>query len=155
MSVGLAPLYVKRQGLAEGESLCRKHVALDASRPEAYLNLARVYNAQRSGDKALAALRLALPEGKTLPASVYSQQLQADAYYEEGMAYQAKGMLAQAVQSYAHSLEFDSNRGDTHRQLAGLYFRKGDAVRARDHPLASDKLGSPIDPALRERLFLS
>jgi tetratricopeptide (TPR) repeat protein len=118
MYVALAPLYIKRQRLAEAEDLCRKAIALDASRPEAYLSLARVYNARRAGDKAVAALRIALPEGKSFPASAYYQQLQADVFYEEGMAYQIQGKMAQAVQSYSHSLEFDSNRGDTRRQLA-------------------------------------
>jgi tetratricopeptide (TPR) repeat protein len=155
MYVALVPLYIKRQRLEEAESLCQRAIAMDASRPEAYLSLARVYNARRASDKALTALRTALPDGKSFPASAYYQHLQADVFYEEGMAYQNKGMAAQAIQSYSRAIEFDSNRGETHRQLAGLYFRKGDAARAVEHALASEKLGSPIDPSLRERIFHS
>ncbi len=69
----LASLYIKKQQFAEAEDLCRKAIALDHSRPDAYLNLARVYNAQHASDKALEALRAALPEGKEFPASEYYQ----------------------------------------------------------------------------------
>ncbi len=65
----LASLYIKKQQFAAAEDLCRKAIALDRSRPDAYLNLARVYNAQHASDKALEALRAALPEGKEFPAS--------------------------------------------------------------------------------------
>jgi tetratricopeptide (TPR) repeat protein len=143
MDLALADLYLKKRRLAEAESLCRKAIALDASRPEAYLGLARVYNAQRASDKALGALQTALPEGKELPASAFYQKLQADIYVEQGAAYQAKGMAAQAIEAYTHALGFDRDRGGVHRQLAELYRRNGDAVRAREHAALAEQLGTP------------
>ena len=53
----LASLYIRKKQFAEAEDLCRKAIALNPSRPDAYLNLARVYNAQHSSDKALEVLR--------------------------------------------------------------------------------------------------
>jgi tetratricopeptide (TPR) repeat protein len=139
----LAALYGKRRRFAEAEDLCRKAIALDASRPEAYLNLARVYNAQHSSDKALQVLRLALPDGKEFPASAFYQTLQADICVERGSAYQAKGMAAQAIEAYTRALGFDPNRGGVHRQLAELYLRSGDSARATEHATAAEKLGTP------------
>jgi tetratricopeptide (TPR) repeat protein len=122
MYVALADLYTKRRQLAAAEDLYRKAIALDASRPEAYLSLARLYNAQHSSDKALQALRVGLPDGKQLPATAFYQKLQADAYAEQGAAYQAKGMVAPAIESYSRALEFDPDLGGAHRGLAELYF---------------------------------
>jgi hypothetical protein len=39
------------------------------------VSLTQLYNARGASDQALAALRLALPEGKSLPATAYYQQL--------------------------------------------------------------------------------
>jgi tetratricopeptide (TPR) repeat protein len=153
MYVALATLYGKKQMFAEGESLCRKAIALDGSRPEAYVNLARLYNAQHSSDKALEALRLALPDGKQFPASAFYQQIQADIGFEQGVAYQAKRMPAQAIQAYSRALDFDPGRGEAHRRLAELYFRKGDKTRAIEHANAAEKLGAPIGPSLRAEIF--
>jgi tetratricopeptide (TPR) repeat protein len=110
MYLTLSTLYTRKQRLAEAEELCRKAIALDATRPEAYLSLARLYNARAASDKALAALRLALPEGKSLPATAYYQQLQADVFFEMGRAYQAKRMKSQAIEAYSHSLQLDPSR---------------------------------------------
>ena len=44
----LASLYIRKKQFAEAEDLCRKAIVLNSARPDAYLNLARVYNAQRS-----------------------------------------------------------------------------------------------------------
>ncbi len=153
MYIALAALYGKRQRLAEAEDLCRKAIALDASRPEAYLNLARLYNAQRAGDKALQAVRRALPDGKEFPASAFYQQLQADLCVEQGAAYQTKGMAAQSIEAYARALGFDPSRGGVHRQLAELYLRSGDSARAIEHATAAEKLGTPIEPSLRAEIF--
>jgi len=136
----LASLYIRKQQFAEAEDLCRKVIALDRSRPEAYLNLARVYNAQHASDKALEALRAALPEGKEFPASEYYGQLQADLAMERGAAYSAKKMYAQAIDEYTRALDFDPRRGIIHRRLAELYLRKGDAARAALHTKEADKL---------------
>ena len=120
MYLALAPLYVERRKLSEAEDLCRKAIALDAARPEAYLGLARVYNAQHASDKALQTLQRALPDGKELPASAFYQMLQADLFVEQGVAYQAKGMEAQAIDAYTRALSFDPDRGDVTRRLAKL-----------------------------------
>ena len=153
MYVALAPLYGKRQRFAEAEDLCRKAIALDASRPEAYLTLARLYNAQHASDKALQALRLGLPDGKQLPATASSQKLQADVYLELGTAYQAKGMAVQAIGAYSRALEFDPSLGSAHRHLAELYLRRGDSTRAIEHATEAEKLGASITPSLRDKIF--
>ncbi len=153
MYLALASLYAKRQRFAEAEDLCHKAIALDATRPEAYLNLARLYNAQHASDKALEALQVAMPEGKRFLASAYYEKLQADVFTEQGAAYQAKGMTARAIESYSRALVFDPNRGGIHRQLAELYFRKGDSVHALEHATAAEKLGAPIEPSLRGKIF--
>jgi tetratricopeptide (TPR) repeat protein len=153
MYLALAPLYATRRRFAEAEELCRKAIALDPSRPEAYLNLARLYNAQHASDKALDALRKALPDGKEFPSSAFYQQLQADICVEQGAAYQTKGKAAQAIEAYTRALDFDPSRGGVHRQLAELYLRKGDPARAIEHANAAEKLGAPIEPALRGEIF--
>jgi tetratricopeptide (TPR) repeat protein len=136
----LASLYIKKQQFAEAEGFCRKAIALDRSRPEAYLNLARVYNAQHASDKALEALRAALPEGKEFPASEYYGELQADLAVERGAAYTAKKMYALAIDEYARALDFSPGRAVIHRSLAELYLRKGDPARAALQTKEADKL---------------
>ena len=136
----LASLYIKKQQFAAAEDICRKAIALDRSRPDAYLNLARVYNAQHASDKALEALRAALPEGKEFPATEFYQQLQADLAVERGVAYTAKKMYARAIDAYARALDFDPRRGVVHRRLAELYLQKGDAAGAALHTKEADKL---------------
>jgi len=129
----LALLYIKNQQFAAAEELCRKAIAMDRSRPDAYLNLARIYNARHASDKALEALRTALPEGKEFPASEYYQQLRADLAVERGVAYTAKKMYARAIDEYAHALDFDPSRAVIHRRLAELYLQKADPARAALH----------------------
>jgi tetratricopeptide (TPR) repeat protein len=136
----LAALYIKKQRFAEAEDLCRKSIALDPSRPDAYLNLARVYNALHASDKALEALRAALPEGKEFPVSEYYQDLQADLAVERGAAYTAKKMYARAIDEYARALDFDPRRAVIHRRLAELYLQNGDPARAALHTKEADKL---------------
>ena len=113
---------------------------MDRSRPDAYLNLARVYNAQHASDKALEALRAALPEGKEFPASEYYGELQADLAVERGAALTAKKMYAQAIDEYARALDFDPRRAVIHRRLAELYRQKGDPDGAPLHTKEADKL---------------
>jgi tetratricopeptide (TPR) repeat protein len=153
MYVALADLDVKRHKFADAENLCRKAIALDASRPEAHLMVARVYNAQRAADRALAALRLVLPEGKAFPASAFYAGIQADVCFEQGIAYQTKGLPVQAMEAYSRALEFDPNRGEAHRHLAELYLTEGDSAHALEHAIAAEKLGATIEQALRVRIF--
>lgn len=136
----LASLYIKRQRFAAAEELCRKAIALDRSRPDAYLNLARVYNGQNASDKALEVLRAALPEGKEFPATEYYQGVQADLAVERGVAYTAKKMYAPAIEEYARALDFDPRRAVIHRRLAELYRQKGDPAGAALHTKEADKL---------------
>src|SRR5262249_11945468 len=139
MYLALSSLYTKQRRFREAEDLCKKAIALDESRPEAFLSLAQLQNAQAASDKALQAIALALPEGRRFPATAYYQQLQADIFFEEGRAYQAKRKSPQAIQAYSRSLDFDPDRGGAHRQLAELFFRTGDRSRAVDHALAAEK----------------
>jgi tetratricopeptide (TPR) repeat protein len=136
----LASLYIKNQRFAAAEDLCLKSIALDPSRPDAYLNLARVHNARHASDKALGALRAALPEGKEFPASQYYQDLQADLAVERGVAYTAKKMYNQAIDEYVRALDFDPRRAIIHRRLAELYRQKGDPAGAAQHTKEADKL---------------
>jgi len=136
----LASLYIKKRQFAEAEDLSRKAIALDRSRPDAYLNLARVYNAQHASDKALEALRAALPEGKEFTVSEYYQQLQADIAVERGVAYTAKKMYAPAIDEYVRALDFDPRRALLHRRLSELYLQKGDPAGAALHTKEADKL---------------
>jgi tetratricopeptide (TPR) repeat protein len=136
----LASLYIKKRQFAEAEDFCRKAIALDRSRPDAYLNLARVYNAQHASDKALEALRAALPEGKEFTVSEYYQELQADIAVERGVAYTAKKMYVLAIDEYARALDFDPGRADIHRHLSELYLQKGDPAGAALHTKEADKL---------------
>ena len=140
MYTAMASLYIRKGQFAEAEDFCRKAIALDPSRPDAYLNLARVYNARHASDQALEALRAALPEGKEFPVSEYYQELQADVAAERGVAYTAKKMYAQAIEEYARALDFDPRRGVVHRRLAELYLQKGDAAGAALHTKEADKL---------------
>ncbi len=137
---GLASLYIKRQRFAEAEDLCRKAIALDPSRPDTYLNLARVYNAQHASDKALEAARAALPEGKEFPVTGYYQGLQADLAVERGAAYTAKKMYDLAIKEYTQALDLDPRRAAVHRRLAELYRQTGDAAVAALHTKKADEL---------------
>jgi tetratricopeptide (TPR) repeat protein len=96
---------------------------------------------------------MALPEGKEMPASAFYQKLQADLWVEQGTAYQAKSMAAQAIEAYTRALDLDPDRGGVHRQLAELFLRRGDSARAREHATAAEKLGAPIEPLLRSEIF--
>jgi tetratricopeptide (TPR) repeat protein len=136
----LASLYIRRRQFAEAEDLCRKAIAMDSSRPDAYLNLARVYNGQHASDKALEALRAALPEGKEFPVSEYYQGLQADIAVERGVAYTDKKMYAQAIDEYTRVLDFDPRRAVIHRRLAELYLQQGDQASAALHTKEAEKL---------------
>ena len=136
----LASLYIRKKQFAEAEDLCRKAIALNPSRPDAYLNLARVYNAQHASDKALEVLRAALPEGKEFAVSEYYQGLQADLAVERGAAYTAKKMYAQAIDEYVRALDFDPRRAVIHRRLAELYLQKADPARAAQHTKEADTL---------------
>jgi tetratricopeptide (TPR) repeat protein len=136
----LASLYIKKQRFAEAEGLCRKAIAMDPSRPDVYLNLARVYNGQGASDKALEAVRAALPPGKDFPATDYYRGLQADLAVESGAAYTAKKLSARAIDEYARALDLDPSRAVIHRRLAELYRQKGDPARADLHTKEADKL---------------
>jgi tetratricopeptide (TPR) repeat protein len=136
----LASLYIRKKQFAEAEDLCRKAIALNPSRPDAYLNLARVYNAQHASDKALEVLRAALPEGKEFAVSEYYQGLQADIAVERGAAYTDKKMYALAIGEYARALEFDPRRAVIHRRLAELYLQKADPARAALHTKEADQI---------------
>jgi tetratricopeptide (TPR) repeat protein len=136
----LASLYIRKRQFAEAEDLCRKAIALNPSRPDAYLNLARVYNAQHSSDKALEVLRAALPEGTEFAASEYYQGLQADLAAERGVAYTAKKMYPLAIEAYARALDFDPRRASIHRRLAELYLQTADPARAALHTKEAEKL---------------
>jgi tetratricopeptide (TPR) repeat protein len=136
----LASLYIKKQQFAEAEAVCRKSLALNRTGPEAYLNLARVYNAQHASDKALEALRAALPEGKEFPASQYYQELQADLAVERGAAYTAKKMYTRAIEEYTRALDFDPRRSVVHRRLADLYRQKGDPAGAAQHTKEAEQI---------------
>jgi tetratricopeptide (TPR) repeat protein len=136
----LASLYIKKQQFAAAEDLCRKAIALDPSRPDAYLNLARVYNARHASDKALEVLRDALPEGREFPATEYYQELQADLAVERGVAYTDRKMYTQAIAEYTRALDFDPRRAVIHRRLAQLFREKGDPAAAVLHTKEADKL---------------
>ncbi len=137
----LASLYIRKQQFAPAEDLCRKAIAMDPTRPAAYLNLARVYNARHASDKALEALRAALPAGREFPASEYYLTLQADLAVESGIAYSTQKMYARAIEQYTRALDFDPSRAVIHRRLAELYLQKGDPAAAALHTKEADKLG--------------
>ncbi len=136
----LASLYIRRQQFAEAEDLCRKAIAMDSSRPDAYLNLARVYNARHESDKAFEALRAALPDGKEFPVSEYYQGLQADIAVERGVAYTDKKMYAEAIKEYTQALDLDPRRAAIHRRLAELYLQEGDQANAALQTKEAEKI---------------
>lgn len=147
MYLTLGSLYARKKRYQEGEELCKKAVALDPSRPEAHINLAQMYNLRGASDQALQELKLAL-DGKSFPTSPYYQQLQADAFFETGRAYQAKRQPADALRAYRTALELNPNEARTHRQLAELCLQTGDYMSAYQHAKTAEKLGSPVDPSL-------
>jgi len=147
MYLTLGSLYARKKRYQEGEELCKKAVALDPSRPEAHINLAQMYNIRGASDQALQELKLAL-DGKSFPTSPYYQQLQTDAFFETGRAYQAKNKPTEALRAYQTALALNPNEGRTHRQLAELYLRTGDYTSAYQHATAAEKLGAPVDPSL-------
>jgi len=151
MYLTLGSLYARKKRYTEGEELCRKAVALDPSRPEAHVNLAQLYNIRGASDQALAELRLAL-DGKSFPTSPYYQQLQADAFFETGRAYQAKQMTPEAVKAYLTALGLNEE-GRTHRQLAEVYAQSRDFRRAHQHAVAAEKMKSPVDALLYSQIL--
>jgi tetratricopeptide (TPR) repeat protein len=152
MYLTLGSLYARRKRYQEGEELCKKAVALDPSRPEGHVNLAQLYNIKGASDLALQELKLGI-DGKSFPSTPYYQQLQADAYFETGRAYQAKHMTPEAIRAYSTALQLNPNEGRVHRELAGLYLRSGDYAQAFQHVLVAEKLGAPVEPSLREEIL--
>jgi tetratricopeptide (TPR) repeat protein len=140
----LASLYVKKQRFAEAEDSCRKAIALDRSRPDAYLTLARIHNARHESDKALEALRAALPDGREFTVSEYYQGLQADIAAERGVAYTDKKMYSLAISEYTHALDLDPRRAAVHRHLADLYLQRGDQAAAASHTKEAERLGDAV-----------
>jgi tetratricopeptide (TPR) repeat protein len=136
MLLTLGSLYAKQKRYREAEELCRKAIAIDPGRSEGYLDLAQLFNAQRLADKALDALRKAMPPGKTFPTSPYYQTLQADIHFEFGRAWMVKRANREAIAAFLECLALDSARTEAHRQLAELYRLQGDAARAADHAAA-------------------
>jgi len=139
MYLTLGSIYARRKRYKEAEQLCMKGIALDPSRSEGYLNMAQLQNAQGGGERALAALRKAMPEGKSFPTSPYYQKLQADIHMEFGRAWETTGQPDKALHSYLSCVGLDSERAEAHARLAALYTRKGDAARARIHATAAEK----------------
>ena len=135
----LGSLYTQRSRYREAEDLCHKAIALDPAHTESYLNLAQLYNAQGLGGKALDALHLALPPGKTFPTSPYYQALQADIHFEFGRAYTAKGSRREAIAAYLRCLSMDAGRSAAHQKLAKLYREQGDAVHAAEEAALAGK----------------
>ena len=123
MCLTLGSLYLKKRRYRDAEEIVKRGIALDPSRSEGHLNLAQLYNATGANDRALAELKLAMPEGKSFPTSPYYQQLQADIHFEKGRAYQARRMPAQAIQAYQDCLSIDPNRTEAQRRLAELRSR--------------------------------
>lgn len=140
MYTALAALYIKKQQLTKAETLCRKAIAMDRTRPDAYLNLARIHNARHASDLALEALRTALPPGREFPASEYYQQLQADLAVERAIAWEAKKLPTRAIEEYLKALDLDPTRPNIHRQLAELYRQKPDPTAAATHTKEAEKL---------------
>jgi tetratricopeptide (TPR) repeat protein len=152
MYLTLGSLYAGKKKYEEGEELVKKAIALDPSRPEGHINLAQLYNLKGLGDLAIRELHLALPEGKGLPSSQYYQQLQADAFFELGRAYESKKKTAHAIQAYNNALGFNSGEGRTHARLAELYAESGDYGRAVQHLAMAEKLGTPVSAAARQAI---
>jgi tetratricopeptide (TPR) repeat protein len=138
----LGSLYLQRKRYREAEDLCRKAIALDPERSESYLNLAQLYNAQAMSSKAVDALHLALPPGKTFGSSPYYQKLQADIQFEFGRAYAAMGSPREAIAAYLRCLSLDADRPAAHHQLAKLYQAQGDAVHAAEQTALADQMES-------------
>jgi tetratricopeptide (TPR) repeat protein len=151
MYLTLGSLYAGRKRYEEGEELCRKAVALDPSRPEAHVNLAQLYNLRGASDKALHELKLAL-EGRSFPSTSYYQQLQADAFFEMGRAFLAKGQAKESIQPYLTALEFNPNEARVHRGLADACLQAGDYARALRHASMAEKLGAPVAASLRDEI---
>lgn len=140
MYLTLGSQYMQQRRYREAEEVVKKGIALDPTRPEGHLNLAQLYNVQGACDRALAELKLAIPEGKSFPTSPYYQQVQADVAFETGKAYQAKRLLAEAIQAYLRTLQLDPTRSQVHRRLAEVYLQQGDHVRAATHTSLAEKL---------------
>jgi Tfp pilus assembly protein PilF len=133
MYTAMASIYIRKQQFAEAEAVCRKAIGLDPSRPDGWLTLARVYNGRHASEKALEALRSALPEGKQFTVSGYYQDLQADVAVERAVAYTDRKLYAQAIAEYERALEVDPRRSALHLRLAELYRQTGDLTRAAHH----------------------
>lgn len=136
----LASLYIKKQKFVPAEELSRRAIAMDRSRPDGYLNLARALNGQHASDRALEALRGALPVGKEFPATEYYQGLQADLAVERGAAYSDKKLYARAIAEYTRAIQFDPRRAAVHRRLAELYRQTGNLAGAARHMKEAEKL---------------
>jgi tetratricopeptide (TPR) repeat protein len=141
--LSLGSLYAQRKRYREAEELCRKAIELDPGRAESYLNLAQLFNAQKLSAKALAALHLALPPGKTFATSSYYQQLQADIYFEFGRAYADKGSARDAIAAYVRCVSLDEGRAAAHRKLAELYEQQGDPAHAAEEAGLAGRLEKP------------
>jgi tetratricopeptide (TPR) repeat protein len=131
-----AGVTVSRNSSSPKRKSCRKAIAMDRSRPDAYLNLARIYNAQQASDKALEVLRVALPEGREFPRPIFPGTTGGS----RGGARRCvlgQRLYAQAIAEWLGA-RFGSARAIIHRRLANSIDRR--AAGAALHTKEADNL---------------
>lgn len=142
-------LHLKRKNPEHAIELLRKAIEMNASFPEAHLELARAY--RHKGDLSLAfgELQRASQQLKKFPpGSDYYHQFQRDLYFEAGLAHEKRGRPSKAMESYSKALAADPNHGDAHLNLAKLYLARREFARSREHAQKAKELGVVVPPAL-------
>lgn len=90
----------KAQNLVEAEKNLEKGLAFDSENDYGHYLLGKLYNQKKMYDKAIFHEQQALKISKEM-------DIQSKAYYELGMAYQGKGDLTKAKESFQKAVEID------------------------------------------------
>jgi tetratricopeptide (TPR) repeat protein len=125
LSLGTA--YVEAGRLDDALRTLTRGTAIDASRPDLRIQLARAYRLKGLLVRADEQLKLAKPKGGAALAPSYyqHQQVEFDLYLELGLVKLRRGQLAAAADAFEKVLEMDPNYGPANRYLAEVHRLQG------------------------------
>jgi Tfp pilus assembly protein PilF len=104
MLTALASQYIQRGNFTHARNVLDRALALDPSRPETHLHLARLARVRRDFSRAHAELKIALPQRGRVLNTVYAQQLEADVVFETGRVFEDTGDMRGAREAYQRAL---------------------------------------------------
>ena len=148
--LALGTAYLEGNRVRDAIDILSRGVAIDASRPDLRIRLARAL--RTSGELAQAETQLAQAAAGRTGSRLEQQQLESDLALEQGLLRLAEGKLATAAGALQRVLKMDPDHGPANRGLATIYLRQGAYARAAEHAARADRAGAPLGDAERELL---